>query len=121
MQKVNIHEKLNLITDQWNPRIVGEMNNQQVRLVKLQGHDFEMHNHPEEELFFIVNGTITLEFEKTSVQLNKGEFYIVPRGVYHRPVCDEEAEVMLFVAAENINTGNIENGQTLDSSELEKL
>ena len=78
MEKVNIHDKLNLITDQWNPRVVGEMNGQQIRLVKLQGHDFEMHTHPDEELFFIVKGELTLEFEDHKVDLTAGDFYIVP-------------------------------------------
>lgn len=121
MEKVNVKEKLAQVTDQWNPRIVGEMNGQQVRVVKLQGRDFELHTHPTEELFYIIKGQIVLDFGDHEVELNEGEFYIVPRGVKHRPYCDEEAEVMLFVAAENINTGDVDNDFTLNSGGLERL
>lgn len=121
MNKVNIHKKLALINDQWNPRVVGEMNGQQVRLVKLQGHDFEMHMHPDEEMFFIVKGELILEFEDRKELLQEGDFYIIPRGTLHRPVCDNEAEVMLFVAAENINTGDVENNFTISKNNIERI
>lgn len=122
MEKVNIHEKLALIKDHWSPKIVGEMNGQQVRLVKLLGDNFDFHHHPDEELFFMVKGEIDLEFEVgDTVNLKQGDFFIIPRGTVHRPVAREEAEVMLFVNAGNVNTGNIQNKFTLDISNLEKL
>ena len=107
MSKVNIHEKLAQIEDHWNPRIVGEINGQQVRLVKLLGEDFEFHHHPDDEMFFIVKGEIDLEFENSKVPLKQGDFYIIPKGTVHRPVARQEAEIMLFVAEENVNTGNV--------------
>lgn len=121
MSKVNINEKLAQITDQWNPRVVGEINGQQIRLVKIQGNDFELHDHPDEEMFFVVKGNLTLEFEQNSIDLNAGDFYIVPRNTLHRPVCESEVELMMFVSAENINTGNVQNEFTLNSNKLEKL
>lgn len=121
MQKVNIHEKLASITDHWSPKVVGEMNGQQVRLVKLLGDTFDFHHHPDEEMFFVVKGEIVLEFEDHKVNLKAGDFYIIPRGTVHRPVAKEEAEIMLFVKAENVNTGNIQNDYTIDSTKLENL
>jgi mannose-6-phosphate isomerase-like protein (cupin superfamily) len=120
--KVNVVEKLELITDHWHPRIVGELNGQQIRLVKIIGDEFALHTHEDEdEMFFVVKGAITLEFADNKVDLTEGEFIIVPRGTLHRPVAREEAHLMMFVTAGNINTGNIENELTLDSHKLERI
>ena len=120
---VNIEEKLARIEDHWNPRIVGELNGQQVRLVKLLGDAFALHKHDtEDEMFFVVKGMLTLEFERGDpVHLEAGEFYIVPKGVVHRPVAQQEAQLMMFVTAGNVNTGDIENDFTLDTKGLERL
>ncbi len=119
MNKVNILEKLNQINDFWNPRIAGELNGQHIRLVKIKG-EFAFHKHDnEDEMFFVIDGTLKLDFKDKLVEVSKGEFIIVPRGVLHKPIADQEVHLMMFVTASNINTGNIKNEFTLES--LEKI
>jgi mannose-6-phosphate isomerase-like protein (cupin superfamily) len=121
IMKVNIQEKLEQINDHWNPRIVGELNGQQIRLVKIIGDEFAPHQHEDEdEMFFVIKGGIKLEFENGEIDLKEGEFYIVPKGTVHRPLAEEEAHLMMFVTASNVNTGNIENEFTLDAKTLER-
>ena len=109
MEVVNINEKLGLINDYWNPRIVGELNNQQVRLVKIQG-EFKYHKHDnEEEMFLVIKGEITVDLKTKLKKLKEGEFIIIPRGQIHRPIAEKEAHLMLFVTSENINTGDTKN------------
>ena len=121
MNKVNIADKLTQIKDHWNPRVAGELNGQQIRLVKIIGDfPFHMHEH-EEEMFLVIKGTLNLEFEETSVVLNEGEFQIVPRGVLHRPVAEKEVHLMMFVSASNVNTGNLKNDRTLETDSLETI
>lgn len=106
MNKVNINEKLSLFDDHWNPRIVGELNGQHVKLVKFQG-EFVWHKHDsEDEMFLVVEGSFNMEFRDRVVQLGKGEFLIVPRGVEHRPVAATEVCVLLFEPATTRNTGD---------------
>ena len=113
MQKVNIAEKLALFFDHWNPRVVGELNGQHVKLVKFQG-EFVWHDHAaEDELFLVVRGSFRMEFRDRSVTLNEGEFLIVPRGVEHRPVAEREVEVMLFEPAQIKHTGGVESELTV--------
>lgn len=113
MQKVNLTEKLSLFTDHWSPKIVGELNGQQVKLAKFQG-EFVWHKHDhEDELFLVVNGRFRMEFRDRQVELEPGEFLIVPRGVEHRPVADEEVHVLLFEPATTLNTGNVKNERTV--------
>ena len=115
MSKINIQEKMALIHEQWTPKVIGNVNSQQIRLAKIQGNDFALHCHEEgDELFYVLNGSITLEFEDKKIDLNQGEFYVVPKGVYHRPVCEKEAEIMLIVQAEALNTGNVQNEYTIN-------
>jgi mannose-6-phosphate isomerase-like protein (cupin superfamily) len=119
MNKVNILEKLNQITDFWNPRIAGELNGQHIRLVKIKG-EFVFHKHDnEDEMFLVIKGTLKLDFKDKLIEVSNGEFIIVPKGVLHRPIADREVHLMMFVTASNINTGNIENEFTLES--LEKI
>ena len=107
MKKVNLAEKFALITEHWRPKVVGELNGQEVKLVKFQGA-FPWHHHEnEDEMFMALRGSFRLEFRDKTVELNEGEFVIVPRGVEHRPVADEEVEVLLFEPARLLNTGNI--------------
>jgi mannose-6-phosphate isomerase-like protein (cupin superfamily) len=107
MQKVNLAEKFALIGEHWRPKVVGELNGQEVKLVKFQGA-FPWHHHEnEDELFMALRGSFRLEFRDKTVELSEGEFVIVPRGVEHRPVADEEVEVLLFEPAQLLNTGNI--------------
>ena len=122
MEKINLREKLSLINDHWNPRIIGELNGQYVKLVKFEG-PFTWHHHAtEDEMFLVVKGRFRMEFrdtdggpnqnEQREIWLEEGEFCIVPRGVEHRPVAEEEAHVLLFEPAATLNTGNVENKLT---------
>ncbi len=112
MEKVNLREKMSLIEDHWNPRVAGELNGQQVKLVKFQG-PFDWHHHDhEDELFLVVKGRFRMELRDRNIDLEEGEFLIVPRGVEHRPVADEEVQVLLFEPASTLNTGNIESERT---------
>ena len=113
MKKVNIEEKLSQIHDQWNPRIVGELNGQHVKLVKFQG-EFVWHHHDnEDELFLVVKGRFRMDFRDRQVWLEEGELLIVPRGVEHRPVAAEEVHVLLFEPASTLNTGNVLDALTV--------
>jgi len=108
MQKVNIAEKLALFTDHWHPRIAGELNGQQVKLVKLLG-EFVWHKHDnEDELFYVLAGELHMQFRDKTVVVKEHEFIIVPRGVEHRPVAPQEVSVMLFEPATTLNTGDIQ-------------
>lgn len=112
MNKVNVAEKLSLFTDYWNPRIVGELNGQQVKFAKIKG-EFVWHKHVEEdEMFYVLEGKFNMELRDKVIELCKGEFLIVPKGVEHRPVAIEEASIMLFEPATTLNTGNIKNELT---------
>jgi mannose-6-phosphate isomerase-like protein (cupin superfamily) len=117
MDKVNLTEKLDSFTEHWKPKIVGELNGQMVKLVKFQG-EFVWHKHDvEDELFLTVRGRFRMEFRDRNVWLERGEFMIVPRGVEHRPVADEEAEVLLFEPASTLNTGDVRNERTVEQLE----
>jgi mannose-6-phosphate isomerase-like protein (cupin superfamily) len=112
INKVNIVEKFGVISEYWSPKIIGELNGQQVKLVKLEG-EFHFHHHEhEDELFYIVKGTLKMEFRDETVMLNEGEMIVVPKGVEHKPVADEEVWVMLFEPASTLNTGNVMNDRT---------
>jgi mannose-6-phosphate isomerase-like protein (cupin superfamily) len=113
MEKVNIEEKLSQFHDQWNPKIVGDLNGQHVKLVKFQG-EFVWHHHDnEDELFLVVKGRFRMDFRDRQVWLETGEFLIVPRGAEHRPVANEEAHVLLFESASTLNTGNVSDALTV--------
>jgi mannose-6-phosphate isomerase-like protein (cupin superfamily) len=117
MEKINIREKLALFSDHWNPRVVGDLNGQHVKVVKFQG-EFVWHDHAaEDELFLVVRGSFRMEFRDRSVTLNEGEFLIVPRGVEHRPVAEREVEVMLFEPAQIKHTGDVESELTVHEFE----
>ncbi len=119
MPKVNLAEKLSLFSDYWNPRIVGELNGQYVKLAKLKG-EFVWHSHAnEDELFYVIAGELTIELRGENVVLQAGEFYIVPAGVEHRPVAEQEVSVLLFEPKDTLNTGDI-NG-VLTRNELDWL
>ena len=109
MNKVNINQRLSLFSDYWNPRIVGELNNQLVKLVKFKG-EFVWHKHEnEDEMFFVIQGKFKVEFRDKIIGLNETEFLIVPKGVEHRPVADNEVSVMLFEPATTLNNGNADS------------
>jgi mannose-6-phosphate isomerase-like protein (cupin superfamily) len=117
IDKVNLRDKLARFSEQWKPKIVGELNGQLVKLVKFTGEFVWHHHETEDELFFVVQGRFRMEFRDRHVWLEEGEFLVVPRGVEHRPVADQEAHVLLFEPATTLNTGNIKNERTVDRLE----
>ena len=105
MKVVNLKDKFSLISDHWNPRIAAELNGQQVKLAKLKG-DFVRHNHPDEdEMFLVMKGVLKMQFDDRSEIINAGEFIVIPKGVYHKPIAEGEVEVLLFEPASTVNTG----------------
>ncbi len=119
MEKVNLAEKLALFHDHWKPRIVADLNGQQVKLVKFLG-PFVWHLHEaEDEMFLVVRGSFRMEFRDRAVDLEEGEFIVVRRGVEHRPVAEREVEVLLFEPASTLNTGNVRSDRTV--RELERI
>src|SRR5258706_6162608 len=126
MEKVNLAEKFARFHDYWSPKIVGELNDSHVKLDKLKGEFVWHHHENEDEMFLVVKGRFRIEFRDTSaenqtvagratrsVSLEEGEFIVVPRGVEHKPVADEECWILLFEPASTLNTGNVENEFTL--------
>ncbi len=112
MEKVNLAEKLSSISDYWNPRIIGELNDSYVKAVKLKG-EFVWHQHEkEDELFLVVAGRLRMRFRDREVIVGPGEFIVVPKGVEHLPVADEECHVVLLEPKTTLNTGNVHNERT---------
>jgi mannose-6-phosphate isomerase-like protein (cupin superfamily) len=112
MDKVNIAEALSGFSEHFQPRVVGALNGQHVKLVKLQG-DFLWHHHEsEDELFLVVRGRLTIHLRDRDIHLEEGELFIVPRGVEHKPSAEAETHVLLFEPASTLNTGNVENERT---------
>lgn len=117
MDKVNLAEKLALFSEHWSPKVVGELNGQHVKLVKFKG-EFVWHKHDnEDEMFFVVKGSFRMEYRDKTITLNENEFLIVPKGIEHRPVADEEVCVMLFEPATTLNTGDTESELTKETLE----
>ena len=113
MDVVNLAEKFAAFEEKWSPRVVAELNGQHVRLAKLEG-SFIWHQHPnEDELFLVVHGRLTLRLRDRDVVLNPGELFVVPRGVEHLPIAEEECHVLLFEPASTLNTGDVENERTI--------
>lgn len=114
MRKVNLAEKFDLFQETWSPKIVAELNGQQVKLAKLDGA-FDWHHHEDEdELFLVVKGHLTIELRDRQVDLDEGEFFVVPKGVDHRPVANELAHVLLFEPSTTLNTGTVRTERTRD-------
>jgi mannose-6-phosphate isomerase-like protein (cupin superfamily) len=112
IEKVNLSEKFGLFGEHWSPKIAGEVNDSLVKLVKFRG-DFVWHKHEtEDEMFFVVKGSITIRLRDGDVQLGEGEFVIIPRGVEHKPYAEEEAHVLLFEPKTVLNTGDVVNERT---------
>lgn len=119
MTKVNLAQKFSAFREHWTPRIAGELNGQQVKLVKFQGEFIWHHHDHEDEMFLVIRGSFMMEHRHAdgtehSILLNEGEFLIVPRGTEHRPVAAQEVEVLLFEPAGTVNTGNIRGPLTVD-------
>ncbi|MCC9167677.1 cupin domain-containing protein [Pontibacter harenae] len=120
IDKVKLSDKFSLFNDHWNPRVIGELNGQQVKIAKFMG-PFDWHHHEhEDEFFMVIKGSFEMRLRDKTIVLESGEFLIVPRGVEHCPVANEEAEVLMFEPASTVNTGNLENSERTRSN-LEKL
>lgn len=118
MDLINIKDKFSKFADYWNPRIIGELNGQYVKLAKIKG-DFIWHSHADEdELFYVVKGALKMEFRDKTVHLQPGEMIIVPKGVEHRPCAVEEVEIMLFEPKSTLNTGETQNERTKEDLEF---
>ncbi len=117
MKAINIKDKLSLINDLWNPRVIAELNGQQVKIAKVKG-EFVWHDHEEEdELFYVIKGKLKLEFRDKMVEVNEGEMIVVPMGVEHRPIAEEEVWIMLFEPAKIKHTGKLKSEFTVDKYE----
>lgn len=114
MEVVNVNEKLARIADHWNPRIAGALNDSYVKLVKLKGEFVWHHHENEDELFFVIKGQLLMRLRDGDIRINPGEFLIVPRGVEHMPVAEEEVHLMLLEPKTTLNTGNVRNERTVE-------
>ena len=112
MQKINLADKLSLFSAHWSPKIIAELNGQHVKLVKFRGEFVWHHHEHEDELFLVVRGSFRMELRDRTVELREGELFVVPRGVEHRPVADEEVSVLIFEPASTVNTGSAGGGLT---------
>jgi len=116
-QAINFQQKLSLFTEQWQPKVIASINNHQVKIVKIEG-DFQWHQHADsDESFFVLQGSLRLDFRDGSVQVNPGEMYVVPKGVEHKPYAATEVKMLLIVPNDVINTGDGEtNNRTAPSN-----
>jgi len=118
MQKVNLSAKFSSFNETWSSKLIGELNDSYVKLVKLSGEFVWHHHESEDELFFVVKGTLRMKYRENDseheMEVRPGEFVIVPRGTEHLPIADEEVEVMLLEPKSTLNTGNVRNEQTLE-------
>ncbi len=119
MDKVNLAQKFSLFQDYWSPKIVGELNDSYVKLVKFKGEFVWHHHDTEDELFLVVKGSLLIKLRDKDIFLEEGEFVVIPRGVEHLPVAEEEAHVLLLEPKTTLNTGNIDNERTV--AELERM
>jgi mannose-6-phosphate isomerase-like protein (cupin superfamily) len=119
IDKVNLAQKLTLFTEYWSPKIVGELNDSHVKLVKVKG-EFTWHHHDnEDELFLVIKGRLLIKLQDRDITLDEGEFVIIPKGVEHKPVAEEEAHILLLEPKSTLNTGNVRDEKTVE--ELERI
>ena len=117
MEKINIKQKFSLFEDHWNPRIIGSLNGQDVKIAKVKG-EFVWHDHKDEdELFFVIRGTLKIAFRDRTVELQEGEMLIVPKGVEHKPIAEEEVWLMLFEPSNIKHTGEVQHELTVEKYE----
>ena len=118
VQKVDVQKKLACVTDHWSPKVIAELNGQQVKVAKLLG-EFDWHFHEQEdELFWVIEGCLEIHLRDKVVELHPGELCVVPRGVEHKPVANSECQIVLFEPAGTLNTGNIINDRTVTRPEV---
>lgn len=120
-RSINLSEKLAAFSETWSPKIVGELNGQYVKVVKVQGEYVWHHHEAEDELFMVLRGSMRIEFRDRTVDLREGEICIVPRGVEHRPVADALADVLMFEPVTTRNTGNVDHEYTIEAENLERI
>lgn len=119
MEIINVKDKISRINEYWQPKIVGELNGQLVKVAKLKG-EFIMHHHDnEDELFYVVEGSLTIELKEKTIRLNEGDFVIIAKGIEHKPIAQKEVHVMFFEPNTTLNTGNVLNEMT--QKQLDKL
>ncbi|WP_276388940.1 cupin domain-containing protein [Eudoraea chungangensis] len=119
IKKVNIAQKLKSFSEYWSPKVVGELNQQMVKIAKFKG-EFVMHHHDnEDEFFYVINGELFIEIEDQTLNLKAGEFVIIPKGTDHKPYAPDEVHIMLFEPSSTLNTGNVDNNLTL--ADLDKI
>jgi mannose-6-phosphate isomerase-like protein (cupin superfamily) len=114
MKKIDLQEKFSLFNERWNPKIVGELNGQYVKVAKLKGEFIWHHHENEDELFWVIKGQLTIKLRDRDIDLRQGQFFIIPRGIEHMPVAEEECHVVLFEPQTALNTGNVQNEKTVD-------
>jgi mannose-6-phosphate isomerase-like protein (cupin superfamily) len=117
MNVVDLKEKFSLFNEYWKPKIAGELNGQYVKLAKLKGEFVWHHHENEDELFMVIKGKLTIKLKDEEIKLHEGQFFIIPRGVEHLPVAEEECHVMLFEPKSVLNTGNTKNEKTVETPE----
>ena len=113
MEKVNLTEKFSRFSDYWSPKIAGELNDSYIKLVKFKGEFVWHHHEQEDELFLVVKGKLLIKLRDRDIWLEEGEFVVIPRGVEHLPIAEEEVHVLLLEPKSTLNTGNIENERTV--------
>ena len=118
MSKVNISEKFTQFDGYWEPKIVGDLNNQYVKLAKLKGEFIWHHHENEDELFMVMKGVLTIKLRDGDVELSEGEFYIIPRGIEHKPVAENEVHILMFEPKGTVNTGNADSEKTINELEV---
>lgn len=117
VNKINLAEKFDQFHDTWNPRVIAALNGQQVKLVRVEGEFIWHHHDQEDELFLVIAGRLTIQFEDGSLTLEPGELCVIPHGVEHKPVAEPQAQVLLLEPASTLNTGNVRNERTVDTLE----
>lgn len=114
-QVINLAKKFSLFSERWHPKIVGELNKSYVKLAKMQGEFVWHHHENEDELFFVVKGTLTIKLRDSDLTIHEGEFVIIPKGIEHMPVAEEEVWIMLLEPKTTSNTGDVENERTVEA------
>jgi mannose-6-phosphate isomerase-like protein (cupin superfamily) len=117
LDKVNLAQKFTLFDEHWSPKVIGELNGQQVKIAKIEGEFIWHHHETEDELFLVIKGKLTIKLPDRDVRLAEGEFLIVPRGVERKPIAEQEAHVLLLEPAGTLNTGNVQSERTVQEIE----
>ena len=118
MNKVNISEKLSLINEYWNPKIIGEFNDSFIKIGKLKGEFVWHHHENEDEVFLVIKGKLIIKLREKDIVLEEGEFFVVPKGIEHMPVGEDEVHLMMLEPKSTLNTGNIKDERTKENIEF---